>query len=184
MSNDRLATLEAIEAAIWHELGRATHEPGHAWRTPALATVGDGFADARIVVLRGLDAAQHELLIYTDVRSDKVAQAMICPRATLLLWSPALEWQVRCRVTLSIEDSGLALSSRWAHIKVTPAARDYLSPLPPGAPLEVPTHETVERSHFAVLTAKVDLLDWLEVGAEGHRRAIFSPEGPAKWIQP
>jgi pyridoxamine 5'-phosphate oxidase len=180
---ERLTSLEAIEAAIWRELESAVVKPDHAWRTATLATVGDGYADARTVVLREIDVARRELLIYTDARSAKVAQIAACPQATLVLWSPVLEWQLRCRATLSVETSGLALSSRWARIKLTPGARDYLSPLPPGTPLTVPAHDLVPLVQFAVITATLDTLDWLELGAEGHRRAIFGC-GPAHWVQP
>ncbi|HJV95000.1 MAG TPA: pyridoxamine 5'-phosphate oxidase, partial [Albitalea sp.] len=71
--NPRLDSLEAIEAAIWRELESAVGKTDHAWRTGTLATVGEGYADARTVVLRELDVARRELLIYTDARSAKVA---------------------------------------------------------------------------------------------------------------
>jgi len=59
----RLATLEAIETAVWRELAAAAQDRGHAWRFMALATVdGDG-VDARTVVLRETDARRRELVL-------------------------------------------------------------------------------------------------------------------------
>jgi hypothetical protein len=70
---------------------------------------------------------------------------------------------------------------------MTPAAQDYLSPLPPGSPLAPgaapPLPERGSREHFAVLTAEVLALDWLELHALGHRRAVFDAAG-ARWVTP
>ena len=43
--------------------------------------------------------------------------------------------------------------------------------------------ERASRDHFAVITAQVLSLDWLELHADGHRRAHFGPAG-AQWLQP
>jgi pyridoxine/pyridoxamine 5'-phosphate oxidase len=55
-----LDTSQDIRQQIWKELGRASVDRHHAWRTPVLATVGcDGSPNARTVVLRKVDANQH-----------------------------------------------------------------------------------------------------------------------------
>lgn len=183
--DDRLDSLAAIEAAVWHHLAGCVADKAHPWRTPVLATINGDAADARTVVLREVDVRTKQLLIYTDERAGKVHQLLNHPRGTLVMWSPALGWQLRCRVRLSLEMSGLAASSRWARIRLSPAAQDYLSPLPPGTPLHgaAPAHPPVTRAYFAVIDASVESLDWLELHAEGHRRAIFDGQG-ARWVQP
>jgi pyridoxamine 5'-phosphate oxidase len=183
---DRLATLAAIESEIWRQLERATHDKHHAWRVPVLATVDGDAADARSVILREVDARQKQLLTFTDDRAGKVSQLLRHPLATLVMWSPALSWQLRCRVLLSLEMTGLAATSRWARIKLTPAAQDYLARLPPGAELEapeVPTAAPLKREYFAVINAQVLKIDWLELRREGHRRALFDDRG-GRWLQP
>lgn len=180
----RLDDLAAIEQALWHELGQAPRRHGHEWRIGVLATCAGDEADARSVVLREVDAAARELLIYTDARSPKVAQLHAHPSARLVLWSGALSWQLRLRVQVSVQTSGLTVSSRWAHIQLTPAAQDYLSPLPPGSRLGTPAVPARgSREHFAVLTARVQAVDWLELHAEGHRRAAFDATG-RHWLAP
>ena len=67
-----------------------------------------------------------------------MAQIASHPIGTLVLWSATLSWQLRLRVSLSLETSGLELSSRWARLKMTPGAQDYLSPLPPGTRIAHP----------------------------------------------
>jgi hypothetical protein len=182
----RLVSLDTIAAEVWQQLTAAVRDRAHAWRTPVLATTDGGFADARSVILREADPLAQQLRFYSDHRAAKVAQLLSHPDGTLVMWSPALGWQLRCRVRLSVEDDGLAVSSRWARVKLSPAAQDYLSPEPPGSLLPSaapPGHDTVARSHFTVIVAQVQAIDWLELHPEGHRRAVFDGNG-ARWVQP
>ena len=185
---ERLKTLPEIEAALWQELLHATRDRHHEWRTLVLATAaldaqGAAGADARTVVLREVDADARQLRVYTDARARKVAQVAAHPAATLLMWSKRLGWQLRCRATCTVDDEGLAVSSRWASIKLSPAAQDYLSPLAPGSALDAQTPAVAQRECFAVLTAQVTRIDWLELHRAGHRRAVFG-DGVARWVQP
>jgi pyridoxamine 5'-phosphate oxidase len=180
----RIDSLALIETRLWQELQQAALQPGHEWRVMALGTVAADEAQVRSVVLREVDAAAHELIFFTDARSPKVTQVQARPIGTLLCWSSRISWQLRLRVELEVQTSGLKVSSRWARLKLTPAAQDYLSPLPPGSPAADRFEpERASRSHFAVVTAHVLSVDWLELHADGHRRAHFGPGG-AQWLQP
>jgi hypothetical protein len=181
----RITTLAEVESACWHELGQAAKNPAHEWRVMALATCNSqGIADARSIIIREALAADRTLIFYTDERSPKAAQIRAQPLATLLAWSRSLGWQLRMRVSLEIETAGLKTSSRWARLKMTPAAQDYLSPMPPGAKLGQPTPPVRgSRDYFAVVTARVVAIDWTELHAQGHRRAVFAADG-AGWVQP
>lgn len=185
--NKRLSTLPEIEAAVWRELMEAVQDRQHPWRCPVLATTDGEVGDARTVVLREVDPDEKRLLVYTDARAGKAEQLREHPLGTLVMWSKELGWQLRCRVALSLQTSGLAVSSRWAQIRLSPAAQDYLSPLPPGAELPpsdaAPATPTLGREFFAVIEAEVLSLDWLELHRDGHRRARFSAEG-GRWLQP
>lgn len=178
--------LEDLEAAVWHELQQAASEPAHAWRRCVVATTGPDGPEARTMVLRECDPAEGRLVLYTDARSPKRAQLAADPRAQIVCWSPALGWQVRLRVTLSVETEGLGVSTRWARVRFSPAAQDYLSHLPPGAPLaDGPAlHANAVAHHcFAVITAQVHGIDWLALHPNGHRRARLGPGGRA-WLTP
>jgi hypothetical protein len=187
----RLQTLADIEHALWQELTRAPHDKHHEWRTPVLATVDGNTADARTVVLREVDASAATLLFYSDARAGKLAQLQAAPLGTLVLWSRRLSWQLRLRVALSADTDGLAVAARWAQLRLSPAAQDYLSPLPPGAEANPPSEAMAaalrtappERGHFAVLRARVLSTDWLELHRDGHRRARFDADG-ARWLVP
>ena len=170
MMTSRIDSLTLIQTELWQQLELAARQREHEWRTMALATVEHGEAQVRSMLLREVDVAAHELQAH--------------PAGALVLWSPALSWQLRLKVQLGVESAGLAVSSRWAALKMSPGAQDYLSPLPPGSP--VAQHyepQRASREHFAVVTAKVLSQDWLELHADGHRRARFGP-GSAQWLQP
>lgn len=180
----RLESLGAIEAALWRELLAAPRDPAHPWRTPVLATTDGEMGDARTVVIRHADAESRTLLLYTDARSPKAAQIAAHPLGTLVLWSPALSWQLRLRVHLDLQVDGLAASSHWARLKLSPGAQDYLSALPPGSALDSAISARSARAHFALVDAAIQSVDWLELHAEGHRRARFGADGSARWLQP
>jgi len=186
VTTERLQSLEQIQAEVWDQLAAAANDPHHPWRTPVLATINGHLADARTVVLREVDMRDRRFMIYTDERASKVAQLLSHPVGTLVMWWPERGWQLRCRVHLALEVSGLAASSRWARIKLSPAAQDYLSPLPPGTMIgtpEAPTHSAVARDYFSIITAQVLSIDWLELHELGHRRARFNGDDGV-WLQP
>ncbi len=183
MAPKRLDQLDHIENAVWSELAVAPHQSKHGWRVGVLATVDGNVADARSVVLRDLDKSERTLLIYADSRSPKATQIARHPLGTLVLWSATLSWQLRLRVQLGLETTGLRVSSRWARLKMTPGAQDFLSPLPPGSPVDRPSPERGTREHFALLTARIVAIDWLELHADGHRRAAFDDTG-RRWLTP
>ena len=153
----RLESLPLIEAACWQQLNAAAVDRLHEWRTMALATQGDGEPELRSVVLREAETSARRLVFFTDSRSPKVSQLQAQPRATLLLWSQRLSWQLRLRVHCAVQTDGLDVSSRWARLKLSPAAQDYLSPLQPGTPIERWELDRGSREHFAVVRAMVFL---------------------------
>jgi len=199
--NPRPQHLREIEHSIWAELERAVaprdvasaaYDPDgdpaeenapHEWRVAVLATVAEGLPDARHIVVREIDARERCLVFYTDARSPKVRQIEATPQGTLMFWSQVLGWQLRMQVRLAVQTSGLAVSSRWARLQASAGRRDYLAARAPGSPLEAPQADLGSRSHFAMIEAQVESIDWLELHPQGHRRARFGGDGP-RWLQP
>lgn len=181
--NARLDSLTLIERACWRELDRACHERAHGWHVVTLATLDGERADARSVILREVSEEERTIFFYCDSRSPKVAQIGRHPLATLVAWSATLSWQLRIEVALEVAADGLDVSSRWAQVKMSPAAHDYLAALPPGTPVRSFSPERGTREHFAVVTARVGAIDWLELHAENNRRARFDAGG-GRWLSP
>lgn len=202
----RLQHLDEIEQSIWSELEscvaykpvqKPEHlRPGstesdefadsltpHEWRVATLATLDEGQPQARSIVLREVDAPERKLVFYTDARSPKVRQIESSPEGTLMFYSRHLGWQLRMRVRLAVEKSGLAVSSRWAKLQTSAGAQDYLAAAAPGSPLDAPLSDLGQRGHFALIEAMAESVDWLELDPQGHRRAMFGGDG-GKWVQP
>jgi hypothetical protein len=193
-----------IEREVWTELSRAAYMPAHEWRRMVMSTLADdGWPDSRLMVVRECQPEERRLLIYTDARSLKARQLQADGRATLVAWSSTLGWQLRMRCHIEVITSGLSVASRWARIRLTPAAQDYLFPVAPGSDLSemppapddwgdapsaamdaYPHPNTVAHHHFAVLSVTVQRLDWLALTAQGHRRARFDAPGKGRWIAP
>ena len=147
---------------------------------------GCATADARTVVLREANRPERQLLIYTDGRSPKVTQLSRHPQGTLVMWSAALGWQLRCQVELSLSNDHADLAARWERLRSSPAAQDYLSPLPPGQVLHdsgSAPQAPGDGPHFAVISARISTMDWLSLQPEGHRRALFDLDRSC-WLQP
>jgi pyridoxamine 5'-phosphate oxidase len=197
----RCHDLASIERAVWRELeqavqtGRSSGAP-HPWRHAVLASQSPEGPQARTVVLRSVRADPRELIVYSDARAAKVQELREDPRAQLVCWSSALGWQLRLQGTARIETDGLDVTARWAAIRHRRAAQDYLAPRAPGAPLPDGLEPALQplstgdddgpllrRHHFAVIYLSIVRVDWLELHAEGHRRACLEA-GTARWLTP
>lgn len=170
--------------SIWSELSEATEDRNHAWRTPVLATVGpDGSPQARTVVLRRADRSSSTLQCYTDRRSPKVIQLNHTPSGVLVFWSKPLRWQLRVQAHFVADSTGDAMHAAWNEVRDTAAANDYLAPAAPGDPASDAPNLHLQSHQLAVLTGRVMSIDWLELGREAHRRAVFDADG-VRWITP
>jgi pyridoxine/pyridoxamine 5'-phosphate oxidase len=184
----RLETPDQLRHQIWKELGRATQDRHHAWRTPVFATSSlEGSVNARTVVLRTVDAHANLFQIYTDARSCKAEELSSQPNAVFVFWSARLRWQLRARVRVTILTSGSQVEGLWSQVKYTSSASDYLSHSPPGASITQDDKTNVSggdsANHFALLSAQVMELDWLELSSSGHRRARIKDD-VWEWLVP
>lgn len=187
MTNE-LRTPHDIRQQIWKELGRASKDRHHAWRYPVLATVGhDGAANARTIVLRSADAARQTLCFYTDARSPKVGELGQRPHALFVFWSARLKWQLRVKAAVFIDTNGPKVQALWQQVRQSAAAVDYLGPAAPGSPCPPASSGVAavaaDVSHFALVSANVLELDWLELGRSGHRRARLLAD-TWQWLTP
>ena len=185
---DQLETPEAIRDQIWRELSRATQDRHHAWRTPVFATTGlDGTVNARTVVLRTVDREANQLKIYTDARSSKAEELTKQRDAIFVFWSKKLNWQLRVRVNVNVSTSSSHVQTLWQQVKQTASASDYTRTSAPGIPIsseaQVEQKNEIHTTHFAVITADIMDMDWLELASSGHRRAKISLDAWT-WLTP
>ena len=175
---------EGLYRGVWKELQRAAHDRHHDWRTPVMSTVNaQGVPQARTVVLREVNTITEELTFYTDSRSPKVGELQAAPQTALVFWSKRLSWQLRVSARVRVDTTGPVLEAAWSRVSQSAAAGDYLSATAPGSPLHAPDNPSQQQHNMAILTAQVDVLDWLELARCGHRRALLTPDR-TDWLVP
>ncbi len=179
----------------WRRLAAAVQDRGAPLRTPVLASTAlDGTPDARTVILRRVDAARGRLYVNTDRRSPKHAQLREAPAAVLVGFDPRAALQLRLYVEASIHRSDEAVQRAWEALSDA-GRRLYMTDAPPGEAAAGPTDgvpaqagEGAGFAHFVVIEARLTRLDWLHMGAAGHRRALFrwSDAGTVRgeWLYP
>ena len=187
MLKPRLDNPNEIRQQVWRELEKACLDRHHAWRTPVMATTSsDDSVNARTVVLRKVDRFNQSLMIFTDQRSLKVREIIKQPKAVFAFWSPRLNWHLRVEVEVSVMKDLTMLNTLWQTIKDSPSVMDYLHAQAPGTALAKATTgqaPATENNQFAVLTAAVIKIDWLELSREGHRRAKITNDN-WEWLVP
>lgn len=190
--------LTTIEADLWARLAAGQTDRKSPWHSPVVGTA-DGAL--RIMVLRHVDRARATLRFHTDIRSPKVAVIAAMAKASLLFYDPAAKLQLRCSGSASIAADGALADAAWAATGIA-SRRCYLAPAAPSSQAAVPTsglptefdgrlptlaESEAGRTNFAALTVTLDCIDWLYLGHDGHRRALFQRSGnqwAADWLIP
>ncbi len=187
---------------IWDELKAATRSLAHPFRAGALATAGEHGVSQRTLILRDVIPSSRGLVCFTDVRSAKVAQLRVDPRASWLFYHPADKVQLVCEGSLRVHHGEELARRYWEQV---PAENrfNYASASPPGTILAVspdtasvnppgssPKEEMEAAwSRFAVLVCRITRIDWLQLGDDFHRRAVLhwredNAECEANWVVP
>ena len=121
--------LAGVLERSWRLLEQSIDTPTSPLRTPVLISVSaDGLAQGRTVVLRAFNRQQRQLKIYTDVRSEKVAQLRTQPVCTLVAYQPNPMIQLRLKTSAVINHNNHCL------LYTSPSPRDgLLSRMPSSA---------------------------------------------------
>ena len=180
--------LSGVLERSWRLLEQSIDDPTSPVRTPVLISVSaDGLAQGRTVVLRAFNRQQRQLKIYTDVRSEKVAQLRTQPVCTLVAYQPNPMIQLRLKTNAVVNHNNEITRESWA-VMPGPNRCNYLTDPNPGSisvkatdgrPIinaeSVPTNDENEiaYSHFSVIVFAINELEWLYLPRRGHRRAQF-----------
>ncbi|MGG5823384.1 pyridoxamine 5'-phosphate oxidase family protein [Falsiroseomonas sp. HW251] len=174
----------------FRRLSRGVADRRHAFHTPTFATIGpDGAPEARTLVLRGFDAAARTIRLHSDARSGKVVALLRDPRCALHLYDAGAKLQIRLSGAAEVLGDERA-EAAWQ------ASRDfsrmcYAIEPGPGTPVAepppAPRDAEAGRPHFRVIAMVFDVMDWLELAHDGHRRARFDWRAGAlrsDWLVP
>jgi hypothetical protein len=193
--------LDDLLQRCWARLEEGAGSAGSPFHTAVLGTVEDGAPQLRTVVLRSADRAASRVLCHTDVRSAKVRHIGDGAPVSWLLYDPERKIQLRLQGRARVHDDDALADERW-RASAPGSRRCYLVEPGPGAVLQTvgstlpqalrerrPEAEETEpgRANFAVVAAEIDVIDWLYLTADGHRRARFLRRGErweGNWIAP
>jgi pyridoxamine 5'-phosphate oxidase len=195
-------TFDAVLADIWMRLVRGGADRRSAFHTPVVASIdADGLPQQRVMVLRKCVEADATMRFHTDLRSAKVNEIGAGARVNILGYDATAKIQIRASGLASVTGVGDVADTAW--VASSPSSRRcYLTRYAPGsvadkpmsglpASLEsrVPERSETEagRANFAVLTVKLDRLEWLYLAHDGHVRARFADEGgtwKGEWLIP
>jgi len=193
-----LDTLSAALEQVWGLLEQGVAQRSSPFHQGVLASLSEQGPQARYVVLRGLDRARSSLRFHSDQRSPKLVQLRNDSRAAWCFFGSDVQLRVAGRCEVLSEDA--EVERAWAETSDF-ARRCYRAQQAPGAAqtesgpglpesalatLPDPTDMALGREHFAIVQLQIESIDWLHLGHEGHRRALFeaSDGWRGRWVQP
>jgi pyridoxamine 5'-phosphate oxidase len=194
-------TLDGVLKEIWKMLARGAASYRDPFHWPVLGTTGKEGPHMRCVILREFLRPDRVLVCHTDSRAAKVREISRVSKVSWLFYHPKRKVQLRIsgHATLHVDDH--FADRQWAGTK-QPSRLNYCAIEPPGTPVEspssglpdflvnkVPTLFETEagRQHFAVISCRIDAIDWLVLRVLGNRRARFQWDETgmkAKWLVP
>lgn len=174
---------------IQKELQRAAVDKKHPFRFVVLSS-GSAQVSSRYVVLRKVNQL-NQLLIYTDTRSNKVAEIKQNDQVQLLFYNQqkGLQLMISCRVVLHHRDDELA-KQEWNHVQGN-ARKSYCTTAAPGSPIVSPDDalswdQEFTNQYFTVIEALPQSIEFLELGRGKHLRAKYqkSTGWTGQWLVP
>lgn len=168
---------------IWKTLVRASVDKKHPWRVVGFGTAGADGPQVRSVILRAVNTVEHQLVFFTDARSQKMTDIAQNPRVALLFWNARNNTQLRVCGKANPESSELIVNDFWNQIPDY-ARKDYATLSAPGQLIGsgglIHDLETARR-HFVVLNVKVHSMELLVLKREGHVRMGFEKIDEGTW---
>lgn len=194
-----MAEVFAILDRVWQDLERGAKDAHHPFHTMTLATLTAKGPEARVVVLRRVDAGERTIRFHTDVRAPKVAEIRADGRVSVVFYDAPGKVQIRLSGMATVHTQDAVAEQAWEASRLS-SRRCYLVEEAPGTPVERPGEEipehlrkripTLEESlpgyaNFSVVEIEVTRIEWLWLYSEGHHRARFEWEGAwqGMWVQ-
>ena len=167
------------------QLAASIKHKKHPFRFFTFTTIArDGSPHSRTVVLRAFDSKTMTLSIFTDSRSNKVAELNHDPRAELLFYDSNQLLQLVLKVQLEEK----VVSTKSYNNLPEQSKKDYTSIDQPGAYINGPdqVQYDFESPHFTRLEFKILQLEYLKLKRPNHIRALFQAKDnwKGKFIAP
>ncbi len=159
------------------ELQKGVHKKGHPFRYVTMGTVSlDTKAALRTVVLRQVTDEGY-FRIYTDGRSDKIAQINNHPYVTLLWYHPKKLMQISITGKAHIITDSNELQKYWSGVQPS-SRKDYTTVKAPGSEISNPDEVSYldQGNFFTILEIRPETMEYLELKRPNHIRIAFTKE--------
>lgn len=188
--------LDKIPEVTWKLLLEGVQRAKSPLHTVCLGSVGESGPCLRTVVLRQCVPDDRLIACHTDARSGKVSEVRSEPAVCWVFYDRERRLQIRLSGQASVHTDDAFADDCWARTRAGGRAcynTDIASgsqldePFRAPARIATPEQESEARSHFAVISCRIDFLDWLVLSATGHRRARFhwsDGRWNGAWISP
>jgi len=193
--------LHGILNEVWTMLKRGVTHSNDPFHWPVLGTTGKDGCHLRTVILRRFILPDRILVCYSDARATKAQDIGHDSKVGWLFYHPEKKVQLRISGQAKCHTDDQFADDQWAATKIT-SRLDYSTTHPPGTSIDkpssglpdyllekIPTLLDGERSrkNFMAISCRIDSIDWLMLGALGHRRARFDWDEnglSATWLIP
>ena len=163
------------------ELIRGSVDKKHPFRFVTFSTVGKhNFPESRLVVFRKFDKKKKKISIYTDSRSEKMADLELNQqKCALLFWNQKKRWQIRIHAKATPVKGKEA---EQIYRSLPEAGQDaYNSELPPSTKVDSfaksnQHKENYDSENFVVLELEILNLEILQLKDREHIRAFYAFE--------
>ena len=198
---DYYNNLDKVNQKIWEMLNSGLKNRDAPFHIPVFICGNKEKFDGRIIVLRGVDEKEKKLWFHSDIRSNKVKDLKVNPRATLLFYDKNEKIQLRIAGNCKINYQNSFTEASWEKT-VHMSRQCYLGDKAPGLDFSTPTsgltqdvdnlryskeESEVGYKNFCVIETYIKSIEWLYLAAKGHRRAYFilnEKQLEKKWLIP
>ena len=193
--------LHGILNEVWTMLKRGVTHSNDPFHWPVFGTTGKDGCHLRTVILRQFILPDRILVCYSDARASKAQDIGHDSKVSWLFYHPEKRVQLRISGQAKCHTDDQFADDQWAATKIT-SRLDYSTTHPPGTPVDKPSSGLPDyllkkipklldsersRKNFMAISCRIDSIDWLMLGALGHRRARFDWDEnglSATWLIP
>lgn len=182
-------------STILKELGKGSSDSRHPFRYVSLASYNPERQETniRMLVLREV-REDGTVILYTDVRTEKVREMSAIQNAGLLFWHERHKVQVTVKADAVLHHNEEISEEYWKKDVHGPAQKAYTPLVAPGTSISEPAEayrwpEEYTDEHFCVIRCIPREIQILQLGGKEHLRLQFSRDGVEKeweggWIAP
>jgi 3-hydroxyisobutyrate dehydrogenase len=186
---------------VWAMLERGVTHSNDPFHWPVLGTTGKQGCSLRTVILRRFILPDRILVCHTDARAAKAGEIRLLRKVSWLFYHPEKKVQLRISGEAKLHRDDSFADNQWAATRIT-SRLNYAATRPPGTPVDKPSsgwpdfllekaptllESEKSRKNFMAISCRIESMDWLMLGALGHRRVLFEwdEDRPhATWLIP